>query len=451
MIASTKRRLTGRVRVVFVAVTAMVTSLLLGYAVGGTAQASASEGVLCETSPTNSFSLTATSGYILTPDGNSIFMWSYAGSSGQFQLPGPTLCVGQGATVTITLKNLLREPVSVVVPGIVGYQADGQPAQPVYSGATLTSLVKPAAANGGTVTYSFTATRSGTYLYQSGTDTAKQSQMGLYGALIVRPASGGNIVDGQAYDTAASAFDTQHEYLHLLSDIDPAFHLAVERNRSFSLANLKPRYFLINGRAMPDTIAPNNAPWLPSQPYGAMVHIQPKPLDAGADYRPALIRYVNVGSSTFPFHPHGNDQRVIGKDAYALVAFGGSDESYEKFLIDLGPGQTVDTTLAWTNIDQYAPDDDPNDDVHPDVPVDLPPLQDQIVTPDTWFSESPYLGYLNDLPAGVTSNNQCGEYYHVAHSHALQQATNYGAAFGGMMTLIRIDPPAPSSCPAVTP
>ena len=40
------------------------------------------------------------------------------------------------------------------------------------------------------------------------------------------------------------------------------------------------------------------------------------------------------------------------------------------------------------------------------------------------------------------SNNECGEYYHVAHSHALQQATNYGATFGGMMTVFRIDPPA---------
>ena len=41
----------------------------------------------------------------------------------------------------------------------------------------------------------------------------------------------------------------------------------------------------------------------------------------------------------------------------------------------------------------------------------------------------------------MVQNNQCGEYYHIAHSHALYQATNYGASFGGMMTLIRIDPP----------
>ncbi|MDQ1702977.1 MAG: hypothetical protein QOF57_2229, partial [Frankiaceae bacterium] len=78
----------------------------------------------------------------------------------------------------------------------------------------------------------------------------------------------------------------------------------------------------------------------------------------------------------------------------------------------------------------------------------LPPLTDQIVGPltDTWFSESPYLGDQGTLPTNLTSNNECGEYYHIAHSHALNQSTNYGASFGGMMTVFRIDPPA--GCPA---
>ena len=119
---------------------------------------------------------------------------------------------------------------------------------------------------------------------------------------------------------------------------------------------------------------------------------------------------------------------------------GQANRSYEKYLIDIGPGQTVDTTLFWTDTEAWSPNNP--------IPVDLPPLQDQIVGPDTWFSESPYLGYQGDLPPNVTSSNQCGEYYHVAHSHALQQATNYGATFGGMMTLIRIDPPSPNTCPS---
>ena len=83
--------------------------------------------------------------------------------------------------------------------------------------------------------------------------------------------------------------------------------------------------------------------------------------------------------------------------------------------------------------------------------IQLPQLQDQIVGPgtETWFSENPYLGARSaPIPNGVVQNNECGEYYHIAHSHALYQATNYGASFGGMMTLFRIDPPA--GCP-VTP
>jgi FtsP/CotA-like multicopper oxidase with cupredoxin domain len=431
------RRGGGRIAIV---VAALVCLALLSWFRNEPAQAIPAEGLACETSASNSFSLTATSGYILTPDGNSIYMWGYAGPSGTFQLPGPTLCVPEGAKVTVALKNLLREPVSISFPGQTGVKADGKPDQPTFSGGTLTSLAKPAATNA-TVTYTFTANRAGTFLYRSGTDVAKQVQMGLYGALVVRPSDGsGGMVQGRAYDDPSSVFDSQHEYIHLLSEIDPAFHQAVERKRAIDLNSFNSRYFLINGRSMPDTIAPNNVAWLPTQPYGAMVHI--KPYDQNTNPKPALIRYLNAGFGTYPFHPHGNDQTVIGRDGNALITSDpSSDASYEKYLVDIGPGQTVDTTLKWTDAEGWDPTANP-------IPVDLPPLQDQLVSPDTWFSESPYLGHTGDLPAGVTSNNQCGEYYHVAHSHALQQATNYGATFGGMMTLIRIDPPA--GCPGAT-
>jgi FtsP/CotA-like multicopper oxidase with cupredoxin domain len=429
--------LRSRGRLVALAAVVFMCLALISWSQTDRAQAAPVEGLACETSATNSFSLTATSGYILTPDGNSIYMWGYAGASGAFQLPGPTLCVPEGANVTITLTNQLKEPVSITFPGQTGVKADGQPAQPTFDNSTnpptLTSLVK-AASPGGSVTYSFKALKAGTFLYRSGTDAAKQLQMGLYGALIVRPGT-----PGQAYDDAASIYNTHNEYLQLLSEIDPAFHQAVERKRPVNFAAYNARYFLINGRSMPDTIAPNNVPWLPSQPYGGMVHIHPYSTD---NPLPALIRYLNAGFGTYPFHPHGNDQKVIAQDGNALInsSPGATDISYDKYLINIGPGQTIDTTLTWTDKDQWSPD-------HP-IPVDLPPLQDQLVSPDTWFSESPYLGYTGDLPPGVTANNQCGEYYHVAHSHALQQATNYGATFGGMMSLIRIDPPTPNNCPA---
>src|ERR671937_2682829 len=52
---------------------------------------------------THTFNLVANTGYVQTPDGNSVFMWSYANGdapdSGLFQSPGPNLCVTEGQTV----------------------------------------------------------------------------------------------------------------------------------------------------------------------------------------------------------------------------------------------------------------------------------------------------------------------------------------------------------------
>ena len=411
------------------AVLALVTALLLTLPTTGSAAADPTTGIVCQSNAASSFSLDARAGYISTPDGNSIYAWGYTTSGNAFQLPGPTLCVTTGERVTVVLHNKLAEPTSIVFPGQGDVTAGGVPATAQFDvGGNLTSMVQTAAATSGAITYQFTAGSPGTYLYDSGTDVSKQREMGLYGGLVVRPAT-----SNHANSTAQSTFDPAHEYLFVLSEVDPALHSAVERKRAFDYTKIKPRYFLINGRSMPDTLAPNFATWLPSQPYGALIHLEP--YQAGD--QPALVRYLNAGSVNYPFHPHGNNQVVITRDGAPMVDTSGDDSSYEKFLIDVGPGQSVDTLDKWqieyeNTVGKQIPDD-----------IQLPQLQDQIVGPgtETWFSENPYLGGARgQLPPGIVQNNQCGEYYHVAHSHALDQATNYGASFGGMMTLIRIDP-----------
>ena len=49
----------------------------------------------------------------------------------------------------------------------------------------------------------------------------------------------------------------------LLSEIDPYQHQAVEQGKTFNMNNYHPRYWLINGRGFPDSIADNGASWLP--------------------------------------------------------------------------------------------------------------------------------------------------------------------------------------------
>jgi hypothetical protein len=127
---------------------------------------------------------------------------------------------------------------------------------------------------------------------------------------------------------------------------------------------------------------------------------------------------------------------VVNKDGRALQGTGGEDLAYLKYDIDVMPGQTVDALMDWRDVEHWDPVTNP-------IPTQVPVLTDQLlVGADTWFSESPYLGHQGAFPSNITVNNECGEYYHVAHSHALQMATNYGATFGGMMTVFRIDPPS---------
>ena len=183
-------------------------------------------GIACTTgtSPNPTFTLTTKTGYINLPDGNTAFMWGYAPGSGEFQHPGPVLCVNQGDTVTVILNNTLSEAVSIAFPGQEGVLANGAPAQPQFNGATLTSLTNVAPANGGSVTYSFVANNPGTFIYESGTNPEKQVHMGLFGALIVRPSLGATFANNRA----DSQFTPGEEFMVLLSEIDPIQHQAVE-------------------------------------------------------------------------------------------------------------------------------------------------------------------------------------------------------------------------------
>jgi FtsP/CotA-like multicopper oxidase with cupredoxin domain len=396
-------------------------------------------GIVCTESPTQSFSLTTRTGFVSVPDGNSIFMWSFSPGNGAFQLPGPTLCVPEDSTVTIVLHNTLPEPVSLIFPGQAGVQANGALSEPQFDlGGNLTSLAPSAAATNGTMTYSFVASEPGTYLYQSGTDMAKQVQMGLFGALVVRPAGH----PSWAYNRADSAFNPDAEYVMLMSEVDPALHQAVERHQAFDWTAYHPRYWMLNGRSFPDTIAPNGAPWLPSQPYSSMVHIQP--YDESTNPYPALARYINVGTLNHPFHPHGNDGRVIARDGRPLEASpGAADTSFSTFLVLVGSGQTWDALYDWRA--ERALGGQGWDPTSYQVPQ-LPQLQNLTFKDDaTWYGGSPYLGLQDELPVGTTTQNECGEYYHMWHSHALNEAANFDAGFGGMTTLERVDPPG--GCP----
>ncbi len=408
-----------------------------------TAQAAgpATTGIICTYGP--SFSLTAQSGYIQMSDLNTVYMWSYGSTGGSFQYPGPVLCVNEGDTVEITLQNNLpyNLPTSLIFPGQENVQADGVLSQPEFDGGgNLTSLAK-SVASGGSITYSFVATRPGTFIYESGTDTKTQVPMGMASVLIVRPVQGANYVDNRS----SSRFTPEEEFMAFLSEVDPYQHAAwgkgLGAGKKFNLNNYRARYWLLNGRGFPDTMADNYASWLPAQPYGALARIHPYNTDPGAGINyhpdPAVERFINVGTEEYPFHPHGQNGLVISRDGYPLEGPGGQDMAFENFLVNIGPGQTWDVTFEWHDAEAYAP-------ANP-LTVTVPDLANS--TLGMFYNGSPYLGIQETMPPGTTTLNQCGEYYIISHNHALFQLDAFNQTMAGPITYLRIDPPLPNNCP----
>lgn len=429
-------------------------SLVLGMAVAAAgllapvqqavAAGTSKTGVVCTTGAAGApvFTLTAKEGYIQLPDGNTMYMWSYASGGSDFQYPGPVLCVNEGDTVTVVLSNQLAEDVSIMFPGQEGVLANGSAAQPQGSGAGLTSLTNVAPV-GGSVTYSFVASRAGTFVYESGTEPQKQVRMGLFGMLIVRPAGHADQLNARSDSqfTSASATTVNEEFMVQLSEIDPYQHWAAEAGETFDLSTYHPRYWLMNGRGFPDTIADNHSAFLPAQPYGALARINP--WDPVKHPLPGAIRYMNLTTTEIPFHPHGQNGTVVGRDGAALQTPDGKDASFEKFVVNIGPGQTYDVLFQWYDAEAYSPTAAAGS-AH-EFPVAMPQIAN--LSLGMFYSGSPFLGMGGPLAPGASSLNTCGEFYIISHNHALHQIASWGVNITGPITFLRVDPPLPNNCP----
>ena len=144
-----------------------------------------------------------------------------------------------------------------------------------------------------------------------------------------------------------------------------------------------------------------------------------------------------MGTEDYPFHPHGNNGLVIARDGRTLEGPASEDLAFEKFDINLGPGQTWDVLSKWYDAEDYS--------LANPVPVTIPDIANQVV--GMMYSGSPYLGEQGNLAPGTNTLNQCGEYYIISHNHALNQLDAWGVTMAGPITYLRIDPPTPNACP----
>jgi FtsP/CotA-like multicopper oxidase with cupredoxin domain len=466
------------------------------------------------TGPT--FNLNAGADQTSQPDGAMIYTWGYGcdGAPAGFkpaaltisagpapvcpamQLPGPTLIVTEGQTVTVNLTNRL--------PGVAGKTSIVFPGQTLISatGGTPGLLAQEAGASDcgtgcNTVSYKFKASKPGTYAYHSGSRPEVQVEMGMYGALIVLPetpaatcpAKGDYSHAASAYDHAATCYD--REYLFQFSEFSSVIHDQVKAQVEACPASTCPlnvttepyraNYYMVNGRSMPDLMDTAYSTAYERQPYNGNPHMHPG--------ETVLMRNIGHGRWQHPFHFHGNHARVIARDGNLLLSASDTSKLAGPLLFTLPtlPGQTVDMLFGWTgqglNWDMYGDQahtcngvdiamaiaaqaapaangatlallkanggfDPTTKEYCPDhgKPMPVTPPDPSIVANGQWYGGTPYLGLSNfdptKLAPGTLNQNPSAGYAYMWHSHNEREITTNDVFPGGILMMLIIDPTA---------
>lgn len=299
------------------------------------------------------FNMTAGPTTLTMPDAVTVPAWGFALDStvvdggapipgdGIVTVPGPLLAVPADQTVvTVNLTNNLPEPVSL---HILGQQLSNN-AGPVWtnglSGSVASRKARPVddftarvrsfsheTYSGSTKTYTWSNFKPGTFLLQSGTNPAKQVQMGLFAPMkkdTVDPRSG---VPAQAY--AGVPYDK--ELIVVFHEVDPQIQGAIAAGTYGAVPGATvgssvfraARYFLINGKAFPDQgLRPINAG---------------KPINAGER---VLVRFLNGGLQTYVPQWLGQYMTVWAEDGNRY------QHARENYGIEMPPAKTIDAVIT---------------------------------------------------------------------------------------------------------
>jgi FtsP/CotA-like multicopper oxidase with cupredoxin domain len=210
--------------------------------------------------------------------GRTVKAWAY-----NKQVPGPQIRVREGDRVRVIVKNELQESTAVHFHGLeTPNDQDGVP-----------FITQPPIKPGASHTYEFTVPNSGSHMYHSHHNAARQVGNGLLGAFIVEPR---DISREPKVDV---------DYVMVLND--------------------GPHGYTINGKGFPAT--------------------EPIVAKLGQTVR---IRYMNEGMMIHPMHLHGMHMTVIAKDGWDQPA------PWKCDTLNIAPGERYDVLVKANNPGVWA-------------------------------------------------------------------------------------------------
>jgi FtsP/CotA-like multicopper oxidase with cupredoxin domain len=303
-----------------------------------------------------------------------------AAERGKAQISAPMMFFDEEDEIFITLTNLGLAQRPDLFDGHTLHWHGFVNAIPLFDGVPELSLAVPV---GRDFTYYYKPHDAGTYMYHCHFEDVEHVQMGMTGMVFVRPRQnqirkavttvnpafaagqkdpwGGTIASTipagkYAYNDYDGSTAYDREFAFMITELWSAAHYRDAHIQVNDWTDFDPSFWLMNGRAYPDTVAPNsdatggsgdqqNVFPVGSMPVPANPGLQYQPISSLVTCRPkdkVLLRFSNLGYQNHAFTVDNIDLVVVAKDGSLLKGRDGTANYITTNTVDVGPGESRD-------------------------------------------------------------------------------------------------------------
>ena len=277
-----------------------------------------------------------------------------AAQRGKAQISAPMLWFDEEDDIYMTLTNLglLQRP--DLFDGHTLHWHGFVNAIPLFDGVPELSLAVPV---GRDLTYFYRPHDAGTYMYHCHFEDVEHVQMGMTGMVFVRPKQNNAPVNGDpagtkyAYNDGDGSTKYNREFAYMITELWSAAHYRDAHIQVNDWTDFDPSFWLLNGRAYPDTVAPNGNPL-----STAAGRLQYQPISSLVTCNTGdrvLLRLSNLGYQNHAMTVDNIDLQIVAKDASLLKGRDGTTNYITTNTVDVGPGESRDVIFVAPNPGEY--------------------------------------------------------------------------------------------------
>jgi FtsP/CotA-like multicopper oxidase with cupredoxin domain len=254
-----------------------------------------------------------------------------AAQRGKAQISAPMLSFDEEDDVYLTLTNLGLVQRPDLFDGHTLHWHGFVNAIPLFDGVPELSLAVPI---GRDLTYFYRPHDAGTYMYHCHFEDVEHVQMGMNGMVFVRPKQNRNPLragERYAYNDGDGSTAYDREFAFMITELWSAAHYRDAHIQVNDWTDYDPSFWLLNGRAYPDTVAPGGDPTTAS----------------------GLLRMSSLGYQNHAMTVDDIDLQVVAKDANLLRGRDGTSNYLTTNTVDVGPGESRDVIFVAPDPGEY--------------------------------------------------------------------------------------------------